>query len=153
MIAGDGPIGDDLRSQAHSLGIAGRVEFLGQCTRREVMAQLARAAVVALPSQVGAGGDQDGVPVVLGEAMAAGVPVVVSELGGLAEHVLDGTTGRLVPAGSVVELAEALEELISKPEHGAELAANAAQQDVRVAGPLAHVEQCYARELAAAARA
>lgn len=133
VIAGDGPIAADLKAQAADLGIAERVEFLGQCTRAEVMAQLARAAVVALPSQVGAGGDQDGVPVVLGEAMAAGVPVVASELGGLGEHVVDGVNGLLVEPGSVTELADALRRLIDKPEYAAELAASACE---RMAGSL-----------------
>jgi glycosyltransferase involved in cell wall biosynthesis len=152
VIAGDGPIGGDLRSQAHSLGIAERVEFLGQCTRQQVIAQLARASVVAIPSQIGADGDQDGVPVVLGEAIAAGVPVVASELGGLAEHIIDGKTGRLVKPGSASELATAIADLLADPTQAAELAANAFRKTAG-ALDLAHVEQSYARELAAAARA
>ena len=152
VIAGDGPLGHDLRRQAHGLGISDRVEFLGHCTRRQVMAQLARAAIVAIPSQIGAGGDQDGVPVVLGEAIAAGVPVVASDLGGLAEHIIDGLTGRLVKPGSASELAIALIELLADPAHADELAVMASS---RTAGALdlAHIEQTYARELAAAARA
>jgi colanic acid/amylovoran biosynthesis glycosyltransferase len=152
VIAGDGPLGHDLRTQAHSLGIGDRVEFLGHCTRRQVMAQLARAAVVAIPSQIGAGGDQDGVPVVLGEAIAAGVPVVASDLGGLAEHIIDGLTGRLVKPGSASELAGALTELLADPAHADELAAMAFSETAG-ALDLVHIEQIYARELAAAARA
>jgi colanic acid/amylovoran biosynthesis glycosyltransferase len=150
-IAGDGPIGADLKRQARELGIAERVRFLGQCTRGEVMEQLARASVVVIPSQIGAGGDQDGVPVVLGEAMAAGVPVVASELGGLAEYVIDGVTGRLVTPGSASELACALNDLLANPTQAAELAANALRQTAG-ALDLVHVEGSYARELAAAAR-
>jgi glycosyltransferase involved in cell wall biosynthesis len=152
VIAGDGPIAADLVRQADRLGITERVEFLGRCSRAQVMAQLARAAVVALPSQVGAGGDQDGVPVVLGEAMAAGVPVVASALGGLAEHVVDGKTGRLVTPGSVAELAEALDELLADPARAAELADNAS---THLAGSLdlLHVGRRYRDALATAARA
>ena len=150
VIVGDGPIGPELRAQAASLGIAERVEFVGARTRAEVMAELARAAVVALPSQVGAGGDQDGVPVVLGEAMAAGVPVVASDIGGLAEYVSDGDTGRLVPPGSVPELAAALGELIADPDAAEKLAVAASD---RMAGSLdlAYVEKRYSRVLAEAA--
>lgn len=151
VIAGDGPLGRDLHRQARRLGITDRIEFLGKCTRQQVMDQLARAAVVAIPSQVGAGGDQDGVPVVLGEAIAAGVPVVASELGGLAEHIIDGMTGRLVRPGSATELAIALTELLADPEQAEELAAMAFRKTAD-ALDLAQVEQSYARELAAAAR-
>jgi glycosyltransferase involved in cell wall biosynthesis len=128
VIAGDGPLFGELTRQAQHLGIADRVEFLGQCPRAEVMNQLARAAVVALPSQIGAGGDQDGVPVVLGEAMAAGVPLVASDLGGLGEHVVDGVTGLLVAPGSPIELADALRRLIDKPDYAATLAATARER-------------------------
>jgi len=81
--------------------------------------------VVAIPSQVGAGGDQDGTPVVLGEAIAASVPVVVSALGGLAEHVTDGVSGRVVTPGSVDELAAALGEVLADPPGAERLAAGA----------------------------
>lgn len=151
VIVGDGPIAADLHAQAAALGITDRVEFLGPRTRAEVMAELARAAIVALPSQVGAGGDQDGVPVVLGEAMAAGVPVIASDIGGLAEHVSDTETGRLVEPGSVAELAAALEDLIADPVGAEKLASSASD---RMAGSLdlVHVESCYQRVLAQAAR-
>ena len=150
VIVGDGPIAPELRAQAASLGIADRVEFLGARSRAEVMAELARAAVVTLPSQVGAGGDQDGVPVVLGEAMAAGVPVVASDIGGLAEYVSDGETGRLVPPGAVPELATALGELVADPNAAEKLAVAASE---RMAGSLdlAYVEKRYSRVLAEAA--
>jgi glycosyltransferase involved in cell wall biosynthesis len=151
VIVGDGPIAGDLHAQAAALGITDRVEFLGPRTRAQVMDELARAAIVALPSQVGAGGDQDGVPVVLGEAMAAGVPVIASDLGGLAEHVSDTETGRLVEPGSVADLAAALEDLIADPVGAEKLASSASD---RMAGSLdlVHVESCYQRVLAQAAR-
>lgn len=150
VVAGDGPIGADLRAQAQALGIADRVDFLGQCTRAEVMAQFQRAAVVALPSQVGAGGDQDGVPVVLAEAVAAGVPVIASDLGGLGEHVVDGESGLLVTPGSVAELTEALARLVDKPDYAAELAARATEQLTGTLG-LDHLRRRCSEVLAAAA--
>jgi glycosyltransferase involved in cell wall biosynthesis len=126
-IVGDGPDRPGLEALAGELGLAERVTFLGQRSRVEVMAELARAAVVAIPSRVGAGGDQDGTPVVLGEAMAAGVPVVVSDLGGLAEHVADGDNGRVVPAGSDEALARTLDDLLSNPDKAAMLATHASE--------------------------
>jgi glycosyltransferase involved in cell wall biosynthesis len=125
VVAGGGPLEHELRDQARRLAVESRVEFLGTMPHAQVMLQMARASVIALPSVVGAGGDQDGVPVVLAEAMAAGVPVVASDLGGLADHVEDGVTGRVVPAGSVEGLAAALLDLVSDPAEARRLAASA----------------------------
>ena len=125
VIVGDGPQRAELQALVAATGTTDRVTFLGQCPRDQVMTELARAAVVAIPSQVGAGGDQDGTPVVLGEAIAAGVPIVVSALGGLAEHVVEGVSGRVVTPGSVDELAAALREVLADPEGAERLAAGA----------------------------
>ena len=122
------PLPDRTDDLATELGVADRVEFVGRRSRAEVLAELAEAAVVALPSRVARDGDTDGVPVVLGEAVAAGVPVVASDAGGLGDHVQDGVNGRLVPAGSVDRLAAALRDLIADPEHGAALATVARDQ-------------------------
>ena len=124
-VVGDGPQRAELETLVAGLGLGPRVTFLGQCDRSEVMLELARASVVAIPSQVGAGGDRDGTPVVLGEAVAAGVPVVVSALGGLAEHVIDGVSGRVVAPGSVADLAGAIGEVLADPA-GADRLARAA---------------------------
>jgi colanic acid/amylovoran biosynthesis glycosyltransferase len=126
VIAGGGPQGPALARTAARLGIAERVRFLGSVPRREVMRQLRRASVVAVPSRVGAGGDQDGVPVVLAEAIAAGVPTVVTALGGLGEYMADGRTGRVVAPGAVPELAAALTDLLADPDTARRYARTAA---------------------------
>lgn len=150
VVVGDGPSRSALEALAAELGLGGRARFLGQRDRAGVMAELARAALVALPSQVGAGGDQDGTPVVLGEAMAAGVPVVASDLGGLAEHVADGTSGWLVAPGSVDELAGALRAAVADPA-GAERRAAAARAALSGALDLDSVARRYRAVLEAAA--
>lgn len=151
-IVGDGPSRADLEKRAADLELTERVEFLGAQPRQGVMDELARAAVVAVPSRVGAGGDQDGVPVVLGEAMAAGVPVVASDIGGLGEYVVDGENGRVVASGSVDELAAALAELLEHPDRAETLAQQATD---RLAGTLdlAHVGGQYLSILSAGATA
>jgi glycosyltransferase involved in cell wall biosynthesis len=111
-VIGDGPEGERLRALAEDLAVADRVHFAGRQPREGVLDALARAEAVVIPSKVGAGGDQDGTPVVLCEAMAAGVPVVASALGGLAECVVDGETGILVPPDDVTALRVALERLV-----------------------------------------
>jgi colanic acid/amylovoran biosynthesis glycosyltransferase len=110
-ILGEGPDRGSLERLATELGVADRVCFRGRVPRGEVLSALRRAEVVAIPSQVGEGGDTDGTPVVLCEAMAAGVPVVASDLGGLGECLVDGETGVLVPPGDVATLAEVLRQV------------------------------------------
>jgi glycosyltransferase involved in cell wall biosynthesis len=107
-LIGDGPERESLQTLAHRLGVADRVRFAGRQPRESVLSALARAEAVAIPSKVGAGGDSEGTPVVLCEAMAAGVPVVASALGGLSECLVDGETGVLVPPDDVGALIEAL---------------------------------------------
>lgn len=107
-VIGDGPELGSLEALAEESGVADRVHFAGKQPREGVLEALARAEVIAIPSKEGAGGDKDGTPVVLCEAMAAGVPVVASALGGLAECLDDGETGILVPPGDVAALAGAL---------------------------------------------
>ena len=111
-IVGDGPDRRALEDLARSLGITDRVVFAGHADKALVLQSYMDASVVALPSVTGAGGDRDGVPVVLMEALALGRPVVASALGGLAEH-LDPTVAALVEPGDVEGLAAALDQLLT----------------------------------------
>jgi glycosyltransferase involved in cell wall biosynthesis len=111
-VVGDGPDRAALEAQTRALGLDDRVRFLGRQPRDGVVDALRRATAVVIPSIVGAGGDMEGTPVVLCEAMAAGVPVVASALGGLGECLVDGKTGLLVPPGDVEALAGALARVV-----------------------------------------
>jgi glycosyltransferase involved in cell wall biosynthesis len=112
-IAGDGPLREQLEDRARQAGVADRVTFLGTVRREEVMNELRRAALLVIPSKVAAGGDQEGTPVVLAEAAAAGLPVVASALGGLGEFVSDGNTGILVPPDDAPALANGLQRALT----------------------------------------
>jgi glycosyltransferase involved in cell wall biosynthesis len=112
-VIGDGPDRRALEERARQVGVADRVHFAGRQPKGEVLRALARAEAVVIPSKVGAGGDMEGTPVVLCEAMAAGVPVVASDLGGLGECIVDGKTGLLVPPDDVGALAAALRRVAS----------------------------------------
>jgi glycosyltransferase involved in cell wall biosynthesis len=112
-VVGDGPDRAALESLADRLGVAERVRFRGKLPSDEVARVLARAQVVVIPSRVAADGDMEGTPVVLSEAMAAGVPVVASDLGGLGECIRDGVDGLLVPPGDVDALAATLAKVLS----------------------------------------
>ncbi|MGH2555139.1 MAG: glycosyltransferase [Actinomycetota bacterium] len=116
QVIGDGPDRVMAEALADELGVRERVRFAGRLPSSAVMDELRRAFALVIPSKVARGGDQEGTPVVLGEAMAAGVPVIASRLGGLAEHVEEGVTGLLVEPGSVDSLAQALRMAVSDPE-------------------------------------
>jgi len=150
-IVGDGPSRTSLEALASAEGVANRVQFLGRQPRQGVFTEMRSASVVALPSKVGAGGDEDGVPVALAEAMAAGVPIVASDAGGLSEHVIDGRTGWLVQAASVRQLASALQQALSDP---VEAGRRAGEAKVRMAETLdvEHIGETYLRLIRAAVR-
>jgi sugar transferase (PEP-CTERM/EpsH1 system associated) len=107
VIAGDGPLGTPLREQAAALGIAPRVRFLGH--RDDVERVLAALDVFVLSSS------SEGMSNTILEAMASGVAVVATHVGGADELVVDGETGLLVPAGDPDMLASALLRLAGDP--------------------------------------
>lgn len=112
-IIGDGPLRAALEAEAARLGIADRVSFLGMRPNAEVLDWDARAAVKAVPSITAADGDREGLPTVITETAARGVPVVGFDSGGIAEAVVHGQTGLLAPERDVAGLAAHLERLLS----------------------------------------
>jgi glycosyltransferase involved in cell wall biosynthesis len=119
---GDGPDRAALEQLVADAGIRGCVEFLGQRTRDEVLALLNETDILVAPSVPTRGGKREGLPVVLIEAMAVGVPVVASHLSGIPELVEDGVTGLTVPPGDDDAIAAALRTLIEDPSLGAQFA-------------------------------
>jgi colanic acid/amylovoran biosynthesis glycosyltransferase len=108
-LVGDGPGREAAEQQVKALAIDHAVHFAGYCTAAEVADHLAAADVFVLPSFF------EGIPVSLMEAMAAQVPVVASQLPGIAELVEHGEHGYLVPAGHTEQLAERITALLSQP--------------------------------------
>jgi len=115
VLAGDGPLRQELEAQAAALGVRERVIFLG--SRPDTIEVMSAFDVFALPSVV------EGMSNALLEAMAAGRPVVATDVGGNPEVVVDGETGLLVPPGDSVPLAAALVKLLQAPELAAEMGA------------------------------
>jgi glycosyltransferase involved in cell wall biosynthesis len=109
-LVGDGPDAAMLREQAERQGVAELVSFTGALSAHEVTARLRLADVFCLPSFA------EGVPVVLMEAMASGLPVVSTGVMGIPELVRDGVSGLLVPPGRPEPLAAALRTLADDPE-------------------------------------
>jgi colanic acid/amylovoran biosynthesis glycosyltransferase len=108
---GDGPDRDALQSRIEEYGLGDRVILAGRMTSDAVAAELAASDVLAAPSVPTRGGKREGIPVVLMEAMASGLPVVASRLSGIPELVTDGVSGLLVPPGDDGALADALSAL------------------------------------------
>ncbi len=108
-IIGDGPDRAALEAQASLGGLTDRVTFLGYRPQDEVAGLLQTADMLVLPSFA------EGVPVVLMEAMASRIPVIASQVAGVAELVSDGESGFVIPAGDLETLTERLDRLLSDP--------------------------------------
>jgi glycosyltransferase involved in cell wall biosynthesis len=117
VVVGDGERREELQQLAHALGLAGRIHFLGW--RHDLEAILGDLDVVICSSR------NEGTPVSLIEAMAAGVPVVSTDMGGVGDVVSHGETGWLVPAGDPAALAQGIERLLEDPVLRRRLAAAA----------------------------
>lgn len=112
VIAGEGPERSRLE-QAIARGRLGEVvQLAGAQSQAQVAGLLREARVFALPCTIAPDGDRDGVPNAILEAMAAGVPVVATPVGGIPEAIDDGRTGLLVPPDDAGALATRLEELL-----------------------------------------
>jgi glycosyltransferase involved in cell wall biosynthesis len=117
VIAGDGPLAGELRARAAALGV--RAEFPGR--RDDIPALLASAAVFVLPSL------WEGQPLVLQEALRAGVPVVATHAGGIPDLTGDDAA-LLVPPGDAARLADAVRCVLRDPALGARLRAAARER-------------------------
>jgi glycosyltransferase involved in cell wall biosynthesis len=144
-IAGQGPLERALRAFAHELGIAGAVRFLGQVT--PIQAAIEDAGVVVVPSL------GEGFGMVALEAMERARPVVAAGIGGLAEIVVDGETGFVVPPVEAEPLAAAILRLVRDPELGrafGRAGRRRALESFTQNRCTARTEELYRRELASA---
>ncbi len=114
-----------LQAQIERLGLTDQVRLVGKLAREQVIARYARAAVYVQPSRIAADGDRDGIPNVLLEAMAMGLPVVATRVSGIPELVGDGFNGLLVQADAPAALADAITRLLSQPALCADLGCRA----------------------------
>jgi len=116
-LIGEGPLMARTRALAESLGLGERVRFLGQ--RMDVAELLSKAQLSVLVS------NWEGFPLSILEAMRAGLPVVATAVGGVAEAVQEGETGYLVARGDVAQVRERIGRLLVSPELRARLGENA----------------------------
>jgi glycosyltransferase involved in cell wall biosynthesis len=118
QIIGDGDQRRALEQQARDLNLESRVEFLGLLPQADLPRFYSQCAVFVLPSI------QEGLGLVLAEALLCGAPVITTNLSGVTDIVKNGETGLLVPERDPRLLADALEKILCNPEFAAELAAN-----------------------------
>jgi len=120
-IIGTGPLRGTLEAQAKHLGLEDRVRLLGPQPHEAVRRAYGRASVFALPCRVAADGDRDGIPNVLLEAVASGVPVVSTHVSGIPELIESEHGGLLVEPNNPGMLADALDRILQSPELRARL--------------------------------
>jgi glycosyltransferase involved in cell wall biosynthesis len=118
---GDTEYVSSLRQLAQELDVTDAIEFRGLLSESELLQEFETASIVVLPSF------QENAPMVIEQAMAAGVPVVASRVGGVPNLVHDGESGILVAPGAVADLAGAMVRLLESPGLRACMAANAKQ--------------------------
>ena len=108
LVVGSGPHHDVLIEEVAKVGVKDRVIFAG--LRKDVPDLLAASDLFVLPTLT------EALPTVLAEAMAVGLPIVASAVGGVPEMVTNGVNGRLVSPGVPAELSDACIDLLSSPE-------------------------------------
>jgi glycosyltransferase involved in cell wall biosynthesis len=129
VIAGTGPEEAALRALAAELGVADRVRFAGRL-ERDAMAALLRESDVAInPSRV------DNMPNSVLEALASGLPVVSTRVGGVPHNVQDGTTALLIPPADPAAIAAAVGRLLDNPDLRVGLASRGLAEVQRYAWP------------------
>jgi len=125
LIGGNGPEQEDLQSLVKKLKIECAVSFLGDITHEEVRSLMSQASLFVLPCRIDANGDRDGIPVVLLEAMASGLPCVSSDLPTIRELLINGKTGAIVPRDDIESLTKVMDQLLQNPSLRSEYSLNA----------------------------
>jgi len=135
LIAGDGPLRKTMENMTRELGVEKHVKFLG--IRRDIP-QLMNAADAYVMSS-----EWEGMPMVLLEASACGLPIVATNVGGNAEIVLDGQTGFLVPPKSPEALSQAMLRMMDLPEEVREKMGKQARKRIESNFSLDRIVDCW----------
>jgi len=111
-IAGSGPMEYELEEELLRCNASGSILLQGEITQEELLEFLGEAQMLVVPSVLAEDGDRDGIPNVLLEAMAMGLPVIATTTGAIREAVTDGENGLLVAPGDPEALVQAIELLL-----------------------------------------
>ncbi len=119
LIIGEGSQRKNLENLVKELNLQSKVKFLGEIPNQEIPQHLAEASCFVLPSL------KEGFGIVILEAMAAGVPVIATNVGGIPDIVENGNTGILVEPKNPSQVADAINKIYSEPEIAEKLTQNA----------------------------
>src|SRR5207244_419740 len=115
-IIGEGPLCAELQTRIDRHDLGKQVLLAGPKPQIEIAARLSRGTLLTLPCRVDADGAMDNLPTVIMEAMASALPVISTDVGGIAVMVRNGETGLLVAQNDPVATAEAIARLIGNAE-------------------------------------
>jgi len=115
LVCGAGPCERQVASLIHEFGLEDTVSLRPAVTQEELRQIYQQATIFALPCQIAENNDRDGIPNVLVEAMASGLPVVSTNISGIPELIEHGVSGLLAPQKDARALADAIAELLDSP--------------------------------------
>ena len=115
VVIGEGEELERLEAQRDALDLRDQVDFVGARPNTEVRQAMAEATLMVMPCVVTPEGNADGIPNVLTEAMASGLPVVSTRISGIPELIDDGVSGRLVEPRDPLALADAIAAMLADP--------------------------------------
>jgi len=124
-IVGSGPLKSDLQLLVDQLGINEQVEFLGSKTHREIVKLLSEHHILVAPSVTANDGDKEGIPNVMKEAMAVGLPTLGTRHGGIPELVEHNKSGYLVDEKDTKALADMIIYMCDHPEEWSKICSEA----------------------------
>jgi glycosyltransferase involved in cell wall biosynthesis len=113
LIIGKGRLRSHLDGLIKQWDLRKKVQLLGVCSQSEVLQRYREAHLFVLPCVIDDRGNRDGLPVSIVEALACGLPVITTSVTGIPEVVQDGHNGIIIPESEPVELADAIESVIS----------------------------------------
>jgi colanic acid/amylovoran biosynthesis glycosyltransferase len=114
-LIGDGPMQAELEALADRHGVRERIRFAGRVGHAQTLATMGASDVLIAPSVIAKNGDRDGIPNVILEAMACGLPIIGTAVSGIPEVVRTGDTGHLVPSEDAAAIAQAIAALHADP--------------------------------------
>ncbi|MBT5470092.1 MAG: glycosyltransferase [Nitrospina sp.] len=111
IIVGDGFMRSQCEEEANQLNVADKINFVGMKSKTEVRNYLKNSDLLVVPSIIDSLGETEGAPVVVMEAMAAGKPIIASDVGGISDMVSDNLNGIIVQPKDVTALTEAFKTI------------------------------------------
>jgi colanic acid/amylovoran biosynthesis glycosyltransferase len=150
-IVGDGPLHEELAAQIAAAKLTGNVRLLGPRKQEQLIDLMQTATLMALPCIVTESGDRDGLPTVLLEALASGLPCVSTTVSGVPEIIEDGASGFLAEPGNAQQLADKMAILLGQPKLCAAFARagrTKAERDFNLTASVATLASLFAQSVA-----